>query len=176
MAADISSVEGKIHKNHVAALSGKLTPGERVIDAVGCGELKGRLPALGDSLVLTSERILIIHDKGFRRVVDRIADIKLKEVSDVDFSDRGHGYYAAVTIHSRVGLYRIGVVGTYEEQAAWPRKILDQVHAVESDASRVMPAAGDVTARLRKLQELLDAGLLMQDEYEMKRAEIVNSI
>lgn len=165
MAADISSFEGKIHKNHLAALSEKLTPGERVIDAVGCGEIKGRLPALGDSLVLTSERILIVHGKGFRNVVDRIADIKLEEVSDVDFSDRGRGYYAAITIHSRVGLYRIGVVGSYEEQAAWPRKILDQVHAAESGASRVMSPSSDITASLKQLADLHSAGKLTDEEF-----------
>lgn len=34
----------------------------------------------------------------------------------------------------------------------------------------------DPTARLRKLQELLDAGLLTQEEYEAKRTEIINLI
>jgi len=34
----------------------------------------------------------------------------------------------------------------------------------------------DPAVRLRKLQELRDAGLLTQDEYETKRAEVINSI
>jgi hypothetical protein len=34
----------------------------------------------------------------------------------------------------------------------------------------------DPAARLRKLRELLDAGLVDQEEYEAKRAEIINSI
>jgi hypothetical protein len=34
----------------------------------------------------------------------------------------------------------------------------------------------DPAARLRKLQELLDAGLLSQEEYDTKRAQIINSI
>jgi hypothetical protein len=34
----------------------------------------------------------------------------------------------------------------------------------------------DPAVRLRKLQELRDAGLLTQDEYETKRSEIINSI
>jgi hypothetical protein len=37
-------------------------------------------------------------------------------------------------------------------------------------------AAGNPADRLRKLQELKDAGLLTQEEYEAKRAEIINSI
>jgi hypothetical protein len=47
-------------------------------------------------------------------------------------------------------------------------------------AEPVAPAAPDTgsdpAVRLRKLQELLDAGLLTQDEYETKRAEIINAI
>jgi hypothetical protein len=34
----------------------------------------------------------------------------------------------------------------------------------------------DPAAKLRKLQELRDAGLLTQDEYQMKRAEVIDSI
>ena len=34
----------------------------------------------------------------------------------------------------------------------------------------------DPAVRLRKLRELLDAGLVDQEEYEAKRAEIINSI
>jgi hypothetical protein len=35
---------------------------------------------------------------------------------------------------------------------------------------------GDPAAKLRKLQELRDAGLLTQEEYEMKRGEVIDSI
>jgi len=37
-------------------------------------------------------------------------------------------------------------------------------------------AGSDPAVRLRKLQELRDAGMLTQDEYETKRSEIINSI
>jgi Short C-terminal domain len=37
-------------------------------------------------------------------------------------------------------------------------------------------AGSDPSARLRKLQELRDAGLLSQEEYEIKRTEVINSI
>jgi hypothetical protein len=47
-------------------------------------------------------------------------------------------------------------------------------------ARAATPAAtetgSDPAVKLRKLQELRDAGLLTQDEYETKRAEIINSI
>jgi hypothetical protein len=47
-------------------------------------------------------------------------------------------------------------------------------------AGAVTPVAAetgsDPAVRLRKLQELRDADLLTQDEYETKRADIINSI
>jgi hypothetical protein len=173
MTADVSSFEGKIHKNHLAVLSEQLTPGERVIDVVGCGEMKGRLPNLSDSLVLTSERILIVHGKGFRSVVRGTTEIKLKEVSDVEFSGRRFGTYASIIIHSRVGRYRLGTVGSEEEQAAWPRKILDQVHAAESGASRVISPGSDISARLKQLADLHAAGSLSDQEFISAKRRLI---
>jgi hypothetical protein len=43
-------------------------------------------------------------------------------------------------------------------------------------APAITEAASDPAVRLRKLQELLDTGLVTQEEYEAKRAEIINSI
>ncbi len=45
-----------------------------------------------------------------------------------------------------------------------------------ANAPAAAEAAIDPAARLWKLQELLDAGLITQDEYETKRAEIISSI
>jgi hypothetical protein len=52
-----------------------------------------------------------------------------------------------------------------------------QFNALAGAAAPAATQAGsDPAARLRKLQELRDAGLLTQDEYETKRAEIINSL
>jgi hypothetical protein len=60
------------------------------------------------------------------------------------------------------------------------REAQKQVVQFNALAGATTPAAtetgGDPAVRLRKLQELRDAGLLTQDEYETKRAEIINSI
>jgi len=45
-----------------------------------------------------------------------------------------------------------------------------------ANAPAATEAVTDPAARLRKLQELLDTGLLTQAEYETKRTEIINSI
>jgi hypothetical protein len=45
-----------------------------------------------------------------------------------------------------------------------------------ASAPAAMEPATDPAVRLRKLQELRDAGLLTQEEYEAKRVEIINSI
>jgi Short C-terminal domain len=61
------------------------------------------------------------------------------------------------------------------------REAQKQVVQFNAMASAATPAAApetssDPATRLRKLQELLDAGLLTQDEYEAKRTEVINSI
>ena len=60
------------------------------------------------------------------------------------------------------------------------REAQKQVVQFNALAGTVVPAAtetgSDPAIRLRKLQELRDAGLLTQDEYETKRVEIINSI
>jgi hypothetical protein len=60
------------------------------------------------------------------------------------------------------------------------REAQKQVVQFNALAGATAPAAtetgSDPAVRLRKLQELRDAGLLTQDECETKRAEIINSI
>jgi hypothetical protein len=52
-----------------------------------------------------------------------------------------------------------------------------QFNALAAAVAPAPPAAvSDPAVRLRKLQELRDTGLMTQDEYEAKRAEIINSI
>jgi hypothetical protein len=52
-----------------------------------------------------------------------------------------------------------------------------QFNARAGSASPVLPAtSGDPAAKLQKLQELWDSGLLCQQEYEAKRAEVIDSI
>jgi hypothetical protein len=60
------------------------------------------------------------------------------------------------------------------------QKEVVRFNAMAGAAAPVVPAVSDTgsdpAVRLRKLQELVDAGLLTQDEYQTKRAEIINSI
>jgi hypothetical protein len=60
------------------------------------------------------------------------------------------------------------------------QKQVVRFNAMAGAAAPTAPAppdtGSDPAVRLRKLQELLDAGLLTQDEYETKRAEIINAI
>jgi hypothetical protein len=65
--------------------------------------------------------------------------------------------------------------GNYAVREA--QKQVVQFNALAGTATPAAPATGsDPAARLRKLQELLDADLLTQDEYEAKRTEIITSI
>ncbi len=45
-----------------------------------------------------------------------------------------------------------------------------------ASAPTTAETAGDPAVKLRKLQELRDAGLISQEEYDTKRAEVINSI
>jgi Short C-terminal domain len=60
------------------------------------------------------------------------------------------------------------------------RETQKQVVQFDALARASVPAAtehgSDPAARFRKLQELRDAGLLTQEEYETKRTEVINSI
>ena len=60
------------------------------------------------------------------------------------------------------------------------REAQKQVVQFNAMAGAAIPAtpetSSDPAARLRKLQELRNAGLLTQDEYETKRTEIIKLI
>ena len=57
------------------------------------------------------------------------------------------------------------------------QKQVVQFNALAGAAAPTATETGsDPAVRLRKLQELRDAGLLTQEEYETKRAEVINSI
>ncbi len=104
---------------------------------------------------------------------------------------------ATAVLHSPVGLlagvsrtgFRGFAVVTFAGGSFWEKGFIDQASLVKAQAEAVrfnaMAGASsptitvtgnDPAARLRKLQELLDEGLLNQDEYESKRVEIIDSI
>jgi hypothetical protein len=57
------------------------------------------------------------------------------------------------------------------------RKECVQFNAQAGSATSVVPAGnGDPAFKLQKLQELRDSGLLSQQEYDAKRAEVIDSI
>jgi hypothetical protein len=56
------------------------------------------------------------------------------------------------------------------------RQVLQFNVLVGSSAAPASEAGSDPAAKLRKLEELRDAGLLTQDEYESKRAEVIASL
>jgi hypothetical protein len=65
--------------------------------------------------------------------------------------------------------------GNYAVREA--QKQVVRFNALAGAATPTLTETGsDPAARLRKLQELRDADLLTQEEYEAKRTEIINSI
>jgi hypothetical protein len=75
------------------------------------------------------------------------------------------------------GILASEIVPEDERQVREAQKQVGQFNALAGAAAPATAEAGsDAAVRLRKLEELRDAGLLTQDEYETKRAEIINSI
>jgi Short C-terminal domain len=76
------------------------------------------------------------------------------------------------------GILASEIVPEEERQVREAQKQVGQFNALAGVAAApaATEAGSDPAVRLRKLQELRDAGLLTQDEYETKRSEIINSI
>jgi hypothetical protein len=82
--------------------------------------------------------------------------------------------YAAVVFPDGTA-YTVPLDGNYAVREAQKQAL--QFNALAGAATpEATETGGDPADRLRKLQELRDAGLLTQDEYEAKRNEIINSI
>jgi hypothetical protein len=65
--------------------------------------------------------------------------------------------------------------GNYAVREA--QKQVVQFNALAAASAPTATEAGsDPAVKLRKLQELRDAGLISQEEYDTKRAEVINSI
>jgi hypothetical protein len=78
-------------------------------------------------------------------------------------------------------VFRDGTVHTFaldgnNEVRAAQKQVVQFNALAGTTATAVTETDNDHAARLRKLQELREAGLLSQEEYEAKRAEVIASI
>lgn len=81
----------------------------------------------------------------------------------------------AVVVFTDGSVYTISLDGNNAVREAQKQAV--QFNALAAASSPAATERGsDPAAKLRKLEELRDAGLLTQDEYETKRAEVINSI
>jgi membrane protease subunit (stomatin/prohibitin family) len=86
---------------------------------------------------------------------------------------------AALTTKAGVSVLT-GTVHTYglngNSEVREAQKQVVQFNALARSAPETTKTDNDLTARLQKLQELREAGMLSQEEYDTKRAEIIASI
>jgi hypothetical protein len=81
----------------------------------------------------------------------------------------------AMVVFADGTVHTVGLNGSYQVREA--RKQTVQFNALAGTAAPpAEETTSDPAAKLRKLQELLDEGLLSREEYEAKRAQIINSI
>lgn len=151
----------------------ELGPGEEVAAEVfGIGtslEQVGGPPAIA---VLTNARVLVAQKGAFKT---KVASWRLSEITAVG-SGKGLTSSLAFTVPgSQFELRRVESRASAEE---FRRAVTAAIHPVDRPPeSPSAPSAGASTAeRLRELQELLDAGLISEDEFAQTRTEILHSI
>jgi hypothetical protein len=108
---------------------------------------------------------LALHDGAIVRVT-LSKEHRLVHLEHIwnDDGTKGGGILASDIVPEEVG------------QVREAQKQVGQFSVLAGAAPAATETGSDPAARLRKLQELRDAGLLTQDEYETKRTEIIKSI
>lgn len=154
-----------ISRKLVAALSTKLARGERV-QAVSV-QKNPVINILTDAIVATSERLLIVRDLIVGRNIEAIAYEDL-----VSISARKELLGAVVSVESsdkRTWAIRSLPKESAEKVVRWARARKEQLSAEPLD----LPERADPLARLKKLKELMDQGIISEADYEAKKREIL---
>lgn len=152
----------------VATISGTLERGE-LIKAIAV-QKKPILNFAPDALVATSERLLLVRDLLFGRNIESIAYTNLV-IASADKQLLG----ATVRLETR-DLRKWTVESLPKESA---EKVVRWIAARQQQLSAEpleIDAQPDPLARLKKLKELLDHGLITEADYETKKREILPSI
>ena len=152
----------------VAALSGKLERGE-LVRAVAV-QKKPVLNLTPEALVTTTERLLIVRDRLLGKAIEAIAYDDLVIVSatrellgaTVQIETRDRRKWAIESLPKE----------SAEKVVRWVRARQQQLSAEPLEAA----LQDDPLARLKKLKELLDQGLITTADYEAKKNEILPSI
>lgn len=134
--------------------------------------------------VLTNKRVFIFRLGTTVLSKPKMAEVDLEHIKSAYCEPGLMTTGPTLVIESRTGTSGVTLTKAARKDASmWPKWILEaQKQVVQSNthastqAPRTNETESDPMAKLRKLQELREAGLLSQDEYEAKRSEVIDSI
>ena len=152
----------------IAALAGKLERGE-LVKAVSV-QKKPVLNLTPDALVATTQRLLIVRDRIIGKNIEAIAYADLVSLTvtremlgaTVQLETRDRRKWAIESLPKE----------SAEQVVRWVRARQQQLSAEPLEAA----LQDDPLARLKKLKELLDQGLISAADYEAKKSEILPSL
>lgn len=153
-------------KREVRKLPENLHDGEHV-EMITTGTYSG-----GNGIVVLTDRRLFFLKDGM--VSKRSEDFPLSKLSSVQWSTGM--LMGKITVFASGNAAEITNVAKKDGKAITDA-IRERLHTPAEPAAAPVPAAvDDPAAQLRKLAELRDAGLLSDDEFEAKRAAIIDRL
>jgi Short C-terminal domain len=134
--------------------------------------------------VLTNKRIFIFRLGTTVLSEPKMAEVELEHIRSAYCEPGLMTKGPTLVIESRTGTFSVTLTKmARKDSGAWPKWILEAQKRMTqlNTSARTSPpstngAERDPGAKLRKLQELREAGLLSQAEYETKRSEVIDSI
>jgi len=154
-----------ISRKLVAALSSKLERGERV-QAVSV-QKNPVINIVTEAIVATTVRLLIVRDVIFGKNIETIA---YEDIASISAQKELLGAIVSIeTNGKRKWTIKSLPKESAEKVVRWVRARKEQVSVEPLEAAR----QDDPLARLKKLKELLDQGIISEADYEAKKREIL---
>ncbi|MFA0922881.1 PH domain-containing protein [Xanthomonas fragariae] len=147
-----------------------------------------------DAVVLTNRRFIVVHPKLFGMT---FRDFPWREVLDVHMSEQmlgatimcrtTQGSYASIDSLPKKQARRVYAYAQQVEESAYEKRQQLEIDKLRASAGGVVvhaptaqgaalsapPATDDPMQVLSKLKQLLDAGLVTQEEFDAKKVEVL---
>lgn len=122
-------------------------------------------------LVLTTQR-LFFFDKGLMSAA--VEEFDFKAIGSLGFSKKMGGETIDISISGRSAEIKQIAHGRGETFIAAYRRVRSESAAATAAAAQPVAAAPDLTDQIRKLSELHSAGILTDDEFNAKKADLLS--
>ena len=148
--------------------------GERVIHHVD-GYI-GKMMGKGDDtqhngvLVLTDDRVVFYSKTWLSEVV---RSIQLKQIANVHYNSSWPGTTIEIVARDTLKVTTLGAKEDFANFQAKLEEVRDQVQPTAPAAANAAPADLDIPGQIQKLAELKDQGILSDDEFTAKKAELL---